>query len=168
LGQLRIQLDTAAIPPFGELDAERCYLAWDMVLATESAAEAIRDVFIFVEDECELLVERVPDQAAETPAAAEAPAAAETPAAAAPLPRPGVPEGRSGVVSATAPGAAARTGAGTTVGEAVGTTAGEAVGATVETDAGTGTGATAGTATPPAAGMRWSGPRRAQGLPCGL
>jgi len=106
LGQLRIQLDTAAIPPFGELDAERCYLAWDMVLATESAAEAIRDVFIFVEDECELLVERVPDQAAETPAAAEAPAAAETPAAAAPLPRPGVPEGRSGVVSATAPGAA--------------------------------------------------------------
>ena len=42
------------IPPLGEIDPERCYLAWDMVLTPRRAPEAIRDVFIFVEDDCEL------------------------------------------------------------------------------------------------------------------
>ena len=63
LGQLQIDLDTAAIPPLGEIDPERCYLAWDMVLTTPAAPEAIRDVFIFVEDDCELTIERAPGQA---------------------------------------------------------------------------------------------------------
>jgi two-component system chemotaxis sensor kinase CheA len=66
LGQLRIALDTTAIPPLGHIDAERCYLAWDMVLTTAAAKEAIRDVFIFVEDECELTIERALEQVAET------------------------------------------------------------------------------------------------------
>ena len=66
LGQLRISLDTAAIPPLGQIDAERCYLAWDMVLTTAAAKEAIRDVFIFVEDESELTAERVLKPVAET------------------------------------------------------------------------------------------------------
>ncbi len=56
LGELRIELDTAAIPPLSEIDAERCYLAWDMVLTTSAAPEAIRDIFIFVEDHCELTI----------------------------------------------------------------------------------------------------------------
>ena len=34
-----------------------------MVLTTTAAPEAIRDVFIFVEDDCELAIERAPDQA---------------------------------------------------------------------------------------------------------
>jgi len=59
LGGLRIDLDASAIPSLGELDAERCYLAWDMVLTTAAAAESIRDIFIFVEDDCELTIERV-------------------------------------------------------------------------------------------------------------
>jgi two-component system chemotaxis sensor kinase CheA len=58
LGRLRLSLDTAAIPPLGQIDAERCYLAWDMVLTTAAGGEAIRDVFIFVEDDCELSIER--------------------------------------------------------------------------------------------------------------
>jgi two-component system chemotaxis sensor kinase CheA len=66
LGQLRITLDTAAIPPLGQIDAERCYLAWDMVLTTAAAPEAIRDVFIFVEDESELAIDRVLEPVPET------------------------------------------------------------------------------------------------------
>ena len=62
LGRLRIELDTAAVPPLREIDAERCYLAWDMVLTTAAAPEAIRDIFIFVEDDCELAIERVTDR----------------------------------------------------------------------------------------------------------
>jgi two-component system chemotaxis sensor kinase CheA len=74
LGQIRIDLDTSAIPPLGEIDAERCYLAWEMVLTTAAAREAIRDVFIFVEDDCDLAIEPAPEQAAEafSPVAAAA------------------------------------------------------------------------------------------------
>jgi len=77
LGQLRISLDTAAIPPLVQIDAERCYLAWDMVLTTAAGLEAIRDVFIFVEDDCELTIERVLDRAAE-PCAPETVAAGKS------------------------------------------------------------------------------------------
>jgi two-component system chemotaxis sensor kinase CheA len=66
LGQLKIALDTSAIPPLGQLEAERCYLAWDMVLTTAAVKDAIRDVFIFVEDECELSIERALEQVVET------------------------------------------------------------------------------------------------------
>ncbi len=57
LGTLQIKADTAAVPELEELDPERCYLAWDMVLTTAAGADAIRDVFIFVEGNCELQVE---------------------------------------------------------------------------------------------------------------
>ena len=71
LGSLRITLDTSAIPPLGEMAADFCYLAWDMVLTTAAGLEAIRDIFIFVEDDCELSIECRGDASAET---AEAPA----------------------------------------------------------------------------------------------
>ena len=67
LGPLRIDLDTSAIPPLGAIDAEHCYLAWNMILTTAVAPEAIRDVFIFVEDDCELTIEGAADQAANAP-----------------------------------------------------------------------------------------------------
>jgi two-component system chemotaxis sensor kinase CheA len=57
LGELEVIVDMAGMPPLVEMDPERCYVAWDMVLRTAAAREAIRDVFIFVEDDCELRVE---------------------------------------------------------------------------------------------------------------
>jgi two-component system chemotaxis sensor kinase CheA len=66
LGSLRIGLDTSAVPSLGEIDPDRCYLAWDMALTTAAAREAIRDVFIFVEDDCELTIEAAPPRASET------------------------------------------------------------------------------------------------------
>jgi len=57
LGSLRVQASMAAIPPLRELDPERCYIAWDMVLTTAAGREAISDVFIFVADSCELTIE---------------------------------------------------------------------------------------------------------------
>jgi two-component system chemotaxis sensor kinase CheA len=75
LGELQIDLDTSAIPPLSEIDADCCYLAWDMVLTTAAPSEAIRDVFIFVEDDCELTIERALNRAAETHPHAIVPAA---------------------------------------------------------------------------------------------
>jgi len=77
LGDLRIELDTAGVPPLSEIEPDRCYLAWEMVLTTAAEPEAIRDVFIFIEDDCELTVERLLDQAVQ----AHAPALETTPAA---------------------------------------------------------------------------------------
>jgi two-component system chemotaxis sensor kinase CheA len=57
LGGLAVRASMAAAPPLGELDPERCYFSWEMVLATAAERDAIRDVFIFVEDSCELSIE---------------------------------------------------------------------------------------------------------------
>ena len=57
LGTLAISASTANVPGLAELDPERCYVSWDMTLTTAAAVEAIRDVFMFVEDCCDLIVE---------------------------------------------------------------------------------------------------------------
>jgi two-component system chemotaxis sensor kinase CheA len=73
LGQLRPRLDTSVLPPLDELDPERCYVGWDIVLATSAPREAIRDVFIFVEDCSELKIE--PASGGAAPAVNSVPAA---------------------------------------------------------------------------------------------
>jgi two-component system chemotaxis sensor kinase CheA len=83
LGSLQIKADTSAVPPLRELDPERCHLAWEMTLTTAVSADAIRDVFIFVEDNCELVIEAA--------AAGPAPAGAGGESLA-----PAVPEKRAG------------------------------------------------------------------------
>ncbi len=56
LGGLSVRASMALVPPLAELDPERCYVTWDMVLASSAGRDAIRDVFIFVADSCELTI----------------------------------------------------------------------------------------------------------------
>lgn len=88
LGTLHLTASMAGIPPIAELDPERCYIAWDLVLTTSATREAISDVFIFVADSCDLKIEPVPtlssdqlgERVAEPNAASpEAPAAPKPP-----------------------------------------------------------------------------------------
>ena len=67
LGGLSVRASTATIPPLAELTPDRCYITWEMVLSGSAGEDAIRDVFIFVEDSCELKVELLAD--ASTPSA---------------------------------------------------------------------------------------------------
>jgi two-component system, chemotaxis family, sensor kinase CheA len=67
LGSLEVRVDTAEVPPLAELDPERCYLAWNLVLHTRASREAIRDVFIFVEDSSDLRIEAEPGDAGPAP-----------------------------------------------------------------------------------------------------
>jgi two-component system chemotaxis sensor kinase CheA len=60
MGDLQVTANMGLIPPIAEIDPERCYISWDMLLTTSATCEAIRDVFIFVEDCCELTVDLVP------------------------------------------------------------------------------------------------------------
>ena len=57
LGGLSIRASMSAVPPIAEMDPERCYVSWEMVLSSEAGEDAIRDVFIFVADSCELSIE---------------------------------------------------------------------------------------------------------------
>jgi two-component system chemotaxis sensor kinase CheA len=76
MGGLAVRASMAAIPPLAELDPERCYISWEMLLATAAGLDAIRDVFIFVEDSCELTIEPAASPAGESLAGeAAAPAA---------------------------------------------------------------------------------------------
>lgn len=71
LGDARITASMAAIPPLSELNPERCYVSWEILLSTISGRESIRDVFIFVEDCCELTIEPVAAQRSSSPELAE-------------------------------------------------------------------------------------------------
>ncbi|MBF0307936.1 MAG: chemotaxis protein CheA [Magnetococcales bacterium] len=56
LGSARIVAMTDHIPHLEDMDAESCYTVWEIFLTTEAHENEIRDVFIFVEDACELNV----------------------------------------------------------------------------------------------------------------
>jgi len=67
LGGLSIRVVMADVPPLRELNPERCYISWEMVLATSLGREAIRDVFIFVEDNCELVIAPAAEESPRSP-----------------------------------------------------------------------------------------------------
>ena len=50
LGDLTITTDSSALPPLAELEPDHCYLAFDMLLRAACPPEAIRDVFVFVDE----------------------------------------------------------------------------------------------------------------------
>lgn len=66
LGECRIELDASRVPPLAELAPEQCHLAWTIELQTSRGLNAIKDIFIFVEDESELVIETVASPVAAT------------------------------------------------------------------------------------------------------
>jgi two-component system chemotaxis sensor kinase CheA len=54
LGQASVTVFTDNVPPLDQLDPEQCYINWEIILTTDQGENAIRDVFIFVADECRL------------------------------------------------------------------------------------------------------------------
>jgi two-component system chemotaxis sensor kinase CheA len=65
LGPAAVTLDRSALPGLAELDPEGAYLAWTVTLTTSEPESAIRDVFDFVEGDCELeITQAVPDMPA--------------------------------------------------------------------------------------------------------
>ncbi|MFP4391719.1 MAG: chemotaxis protein CheW [Desulfohalobiaceae bacterium] len=59
LGQCHVIAHSENIPELQNLDPEKCHIWWDIILSTEAGKNAIRDVFIFVEEESELQVELI-------------------------------------------------------------------------------------------------------------
>jgi two-component system chemotaxis sensor kinase CheA len=74
LGEMTVDLDVSAVPDLDALDAEESYLSWTINLTTEAGEAAIRDVFDFVESDCDLSI-RPASAAPEVVEEAPAPAA---------------------------------------------------------------------------------------------
>ena len=61
LGEAEVEVDTSLLPTLADLDPEGAYLTWTITLVTDRDAAAIREVFEFVEDDCELEVFERPE-----------------------------------------------------------------------------------------------------------
>ena len=59
MGECIVTAHTADLPRLNEMNPEACYIFWDITLTTVHNRNAIKDVFIFVEDDCELTIEQV-------------------------------------------------------------------------------------------------------------
>ena len=66
LGTCYVIAHTELIPPLSEIKPEHCYIYWDIVLTTSRGMDAIKDVFIFCEDDCELKIDLVDDGASDS------------------------------------------------------------------------------------------------------
>lgn len=59
LGDALVEIDTRSIPPLPEIQTDLCYVSWFISLETEHSEADIREVFEFVEDECDLSVIKI-------------------------------------------------------------------------------------------------------------
>ncbi|PAW79522.1 MAG: hypothetical protein B9S32_03015 [Verrucomicrobia bacterium Tous-C9LFEB] len=64
LGPCQITAKTEAIPLLEQCTPEFCGFCWDITLTTDCGIAAIKDVFIFVEDDSEIVIEALPAVAA--------------------------------------------------------------------------------------------------------
>ncbi len=60
LGVLEVEPDPARLPPLDTLDPEACYLGWTLTLTTNVGRTQIEEIFAWVEDECDLVIEPLP------------------------------------------------------------------------------------------------------------
>jgi two-component system chemotaxis sensor kinase CheA len=81
IGACHVVLDVGALPDFDALDPEESYFAWVIEIETDQGEAAIREVFEFVEDDCEISIQAMDACAPlDTPAAPlEEPAVADAP-----------------------------------------------------------------------------------------
>lgn len=57
LGEMEVACDASAVPLLGELDPEGAYLSWDIAFTGEVDESAVREIFEFVEFDCDLTIE---------------------------------------------------------------------------------------------------------------
>lgn len=79
MGELTVRTDTGHLPPFAEMDPERSYLRWDLELAGAVTHAQIAEVFEWVSDDCDLLIEAQDATPAQTGAAAATAASSYAP-----------------------------------------------------------------------------------------
>jgi len=59
LGECNIQVNFDKLPTLSEMNPEHCYISWSIFIATSENIDTLRDVFIFVNDQAEIQLEKV-------------------------------------------------------------------------------------------------------------
>ncbi|MFO8001103.1 MAG: chemotaxis protein CheA [Marinilabilia sp.] len=59
LGEAQSIVFTHKVPPFDQFEPENNYCFWQILLTTSELVNEIKDVFIFVEDECDLSIDEI-------------------------------------------------------------------------------------------------------------
>ncbi|MBR1403625.1 MAG: chemotaxis protein CheA [Treponema sp.] len=59
LGQATVVPFYNELPPLSEMDSELCYFSWDIILTTTKTENDIQDVFIFVDQDTKIEVEKI-------------------------------------------------------------------------------------------------------------
>jgi len=62
LGDIEVETNQQKLPAFSDLQPENCYLSWNITLHGDVAEELIKDVFLWVEDECKLTLTPIVDE----------------------------------------------------------------------------------------------------------
>ena len=62
MGACSVVVQTEKVPDLETLSPESCYLFWDVILTTAKSVNSVRDVFIFVADNCKVVIETVEEQ----------------------------------------------------------------------------------------------------------
>ncbi|NOY07998.1 MAG: chemotaxis protein CheA [Spirochaetes bacterium] len=62
LGHIECRAYTDKIPDFADINPELCYISWDITLTTDKNLNALKDVFIFIEDDSELNISVVKEK----------------------------------------------------------------------------------------------------------
>ncbi len=61
LGMCRVVALKETIPLLNDIVPEHCYIYWDILLTTQSTVNTIKDIFVFVEDDCKLSIDVIDD-----------------------------------------------------------------------------------------------------------
>lgn len=88
LGDCTVAMNTDAVPPLDVLDPTACHLGWDVTLTGAVTREDIEDVFIFVMDDMEMVLEPLEGDPMPVPAPVDVAAPAAEAMVAAPSPSP--------------------------------------------------------------------------------
>jgi len=74
LGPCTVTALTDRLPPLENMEPTQSYLGWEVILSSDGGREKVEDVFMFIRDGMELLIEPVASQAQAAPATTSAPA----------------------------------------------------------------------------------------------
>lgn len=61
IGEIKVFSHFNKVPDMDDIDVTKCYVYWEILIATNQDVNAISDVFIFVEDDCKLEINQIAD-----------------------------------------------------------------------------------------------------------
>ncbi len=59
LGEIKITANSDKIPTIDVIDPEKVFIDWEIILSTDAGMDAVKDVFIFLDDESKVEIEKI-------------------------------------------------------------------------------------------------------------